>query len=57
MVLGQLVGVLVAESPQWVMFNDTDEAILSVVAGVVASAIEIDQAQERADTAPAGRAR
>jgi adenylate cyclase len=51
MVLGQLVGVLVAESPQWVMFNDTDEAILSVVAGVVASAIEIDQAQERAETA------
>jgi predicted pyridoxine 5'-phosphate oxidase superfamily flavin-nucleotide-binding protein len=51
MVLGQLVGVLVAESPEHVLFGDADEAILSVVAGVVASAIEIDQAHERAETA------
>jgi adenylate cyclase len=51
MVLGQLVGVLVAESPERVRFGETDEAILGVVAGVVASAIEIDQAQERAETA------
>jgi predicted pyridoxine 5'-phosphate oxidase superfamily flavin-nucleotide-binding protein len=53
MVLGQLVGVLVAESPQQVLFTETDEAILSVVAGVVASAIEIDGAQERAEAAAA----
>jgi adenylate cyclase len=51
MVLGQLVGVLVAESPEHVLFGEADEAVLSVVAGVVASAIEIDQAQERAATA------
>ena len=46
-VLGQLVGVLVIESPQRVAFTTDDEALLTIVATMVASAIEIDWAQER----------
>ncbi|HEX4492846.1 MAG TPA: GAF domain-containing protein [Acidimicrobiia bacterium] len=53
MVLGQLVAVLAAESPHQAAFSEHDEAILSVVAGIVASAIEIDGAQERAESAAA----
>ena len=53
MVLGQLVAVLAAESPHQVAFSEHDEAILSVVAGMVASAIEIDGAQQREETAAA----
>ncbi len=48
-VLGQLVGVLVIESPQRVAFTTDDEALLTIVATMVASAIEIDWAQERAE--------
>ncbi len=48
-VLGQLVGVLVIESPQRVAFTTEDEALLTIVATMVASAIEIDWAQERAE--------
>ncbi|MBV8951967.1 MAG: GAF domain-containing protein [Actinobacteria bacterium] len=50
MVLGQLVGVLVVESEDAVAFDQADEALLTVVAGIVASAVEIDLAQERAAT-------
>lgn len=49
MVLGQLVGVVAIESAQRLAFTPVDEALVSVVATLVASAIEIDQAQERAD--------
>jgi adenylate cyclase len=49
MVLGQLVGVVAIESARRLAFTPTDEALLSVVATLVASAIEIDQAQERSD--------
>ena len=49
MVLGQLVGVLAIESPQRLAFGPDDEALLTVIATLVASAIEIDQAHERAD--------
>ena len=49
MVLGQLVGVVAVESERRLAFNPTDEALRDVVASLVASAIEIDQAQERAD--------
>lgn len=51
MVLGQLVGVLVVESTEPVAFDETDEALLTVVAGIIASAVEIDFAQERAEAA------
>jgi hypothetical protein len=47
-VLGQLVGVLAIESEQKVAFRVEDEALLGVVATLVASAIEIDWAHERA---------
>ena len=49
MVLGQLVAVVAVESERRLAFNPIDEALVSVVASLVASAIEIDQAQERAD--------
>ena len=42
MVLGQLVGVLAVESRRAVAFDADDEALLDVVATLVASAIEID---------------
>jgi adenylate cyclase len=53
MVLGQLVGVLAIESETKAAFGVEDEALLGVVATLVASAIEIDWANERAaaDTA------
>ncbi len=51
MVLGQLVGVLVVESTEPVAFDETDEALLTVVAGIIAGAVEIDFAQERAEAA------
>jgi hypothetical protein len=48
MVLGQLVGVLAIESETRAAFRVEDEALLAVVASLVASAIEIDWAHERA---------
>jgi adenylate cyclase len=48
MVLGQLVGVLAIESATRLAFSAEDEALLGVVATLVASAIEIDWAHERA---------
>jgi adenylate cyclase len=53
MVLGQLVGVLATESDEHMAFNEDDEALLSVVGGMVASAIEIDWANERTEDASA----
>jgi hypothetical protein len=47
MVLGQLVGVLAIESQQRLAFGPDDEALLTVVATLLASAIEIDAAEER----------
>jgi adenylate cyclase len=54
MVLGQLVGVVVIESATPGAYAPDDEALLTVVATMVASAIEIDWAHERAagDLAP-----
>ncbi|MGZ4688872.1 MAG: GAF domain-containing protein [Acidimicrobiia bacterium] len=59
MVLGQLVGVLAIESEEHMAFDQDDEALLTVFAGMVASAIEIDWAHERNDdpSAPAGSRR
>ena len=54
-VLGQLVAVLAIESSTRLAFGPDDEALLTVVATIVASAIEIDWASERAasDDVPA----
>jgi hypothetical protein len=54
MVLGQLVAVVAIESERRLAFTPIDEALVSVVASLVASAIEIDQAQERAVADRAG---
>ena len=62
MVLGQLVGIVAIESEQRLAFAAEDEALLTVAATLIASAIEIDSANERAgservDDGPARRAR
>src|SRR5262249_7128262 len=44
--LGQLVGVLVVDSTQRVAFNENDESLLSIVASLVANAIEVERANE-----------
>jgi adenylate cyclase len=49
--LGQLVGVLTVESHQQVAYTESDEAILSVVASVVAGAIEAERANAIVDDA------
>jgi adenylate cyclase len=50
MVLGQLVGVVAIESEQRLAYTATDEALLTVAATLIASAIEIDSATERAES-------
>lgn len=58
MVLGELVGVLTVESRRPVAFGPADEAILTVVATILANAIESARAREREaqPSAPAGSA-
>ena len=51
MAMGRLVGVLMVESEVKLAFDDGDEAILAVVAGMLASAIEIDLVRERTEVA------
>jgi adenylate cyclase len=46
---GQLVGVLVVESNRTVAFDETDEALLGVIAAVVANAIELHRVRDAAD--------
>jgi hypothetical protein len=47
MALGQMVGVLAVESIEPVAFDETDEQILSVVATLLATAVETDRAREQ----------
>ncbi len=57
MAMGRFVGVLMVESAVQLSFDETDEATLTVVAGMIANAIEIDRVRERdvaATPAPAG---
>jgi hypothetical protein len=56
MVLGQLVGVLATESDIHMAYDEHDEALLTVVGSMIASAIEIDWANDRTEdvSAPAG---
>jgi hypothetical protein len=49
MVLGELVGVLAIESPTRLAFTPDDEAVLLVVATMIANTIEIDRTLERAE--------
>ncbi|HSP03920.1 MAG TPA: GAF domain-containing protein [Acidimicrobiales bacterium] len=58
MVLGELVGVLTVENRRPVAFGPADEAILTVVATILANAIESARAREREaqPSAPAGSA-
>jgi predicted pyridoxine 5'-phosphate oxidase superfamily flavin-nucleotide-binding protein len=51
--LGQLVGVLTVETVPAASYGEADEAALSVVASLVANAIETIRAEERAATATA----
>lgn len=54
MVLGQLVGVLTVDSRRTVAFGPRDEAILTVVASILANAIESERTRAREATpAPA----
>jgi adenylate cyclase len=53
MALGQLVGALLVEHPDPVAFGPSDEAVLSVVATLVANAVELDRARAREDVTPA----
>jgi adenylate cyclase len=52
MALGQLVGALLVEHPEPVAFGPADEAVLSVVATLVANAVELDRARAREDVTP-----
>jgi adenylate cyclase len=54
MAMGRLVGVLVVESRRWAEFSEIDESALSVVASLVASAVESIRAEERRAVAGAG---
>ncbi|HWS45242.1 MAG TPA: GAF domain-containing protein [Acidimicrobiia bacterium] len=47
--LGQLLGVLVIESAQRLAFGPDDEAVVSVVAAVIAAMIEIDTTSAQAE--------
>ena len=47
MVLGQLVGIVAIESERRLAFGAEDELLLTVAATLIASAIEIDSANER----------
>jgi adenylate cyclase len=49
--LGQLVGVLVVESTRQVAFSAADESMLTIVASLVANAIEVERARESAEDA------
>ena len=51
--LGQLTGVLVAESTHSAAFGEVDEATLSIVATVIANAIEVERARENGEGATA----
>ncbi|MBV8386091.1 MAG: GAF domain-containing protein [Acidimicrobiia bacterium] len=49
MAFGQLVGVLVVESDQTVAFDDNDEGLLTVVASLVANAVEAERTHDQTD--------
>ena len=52
MVKGELVGVLVVESPLVVAFDDDDEAVLSMVATLIAQMAQLERADVEASGQP-----
>jgi predicted pyridoxine 5'-phosphate oxidase superfamily flavin-nucleotide-binding protein len=54
--LGQLVAVLMVEDPRPVAFTEADEMTLSVLAALIANAIEVERTRERTEEASATRA-
>ena len=52
MALGELVGVLVADSRQWAAFRSADEHVLGAACSMLASAIEHMRALERDEDTP-----
>ena len=50
MAMGQLVGVVVVESTRPVAFTAADEAVLAVVASLLASAVEAERNDDRAES-------
>jgi predicted pyridoxine 5'-phosphate oxidase superfamily flavin-nucleotide-binding protein len=56
MAMGRLVGVLVAESPLPVAFDQTDEATLGVIAALVAGAVDGERARTADVAGPAPHA-
>ena len=54
LVSNQLLGVLAVESEHLGAFTEVDESLLSVVAHVIASAIELDRVAGEADASPPG---
>ena len=55
MALGQLVGVLVVESTETVAFTEIDDALLTVIASVVANGIETERSREPGEAESAAR--
>jgi predicted pyridoxine 5'-phosphate oxidase superfamily flavin-nucleotide-binding protein len=53
--LGQLVAVLMVEDPRPVAFTEADEITLTVLAALVASAIEVERTREATEEASASR--
>ena len=53
MALGQLVGVVVVESREVAAFTATDEAVLTVLASLIAASVEAERSRDRADEATA----
>ncbi len=51
--LGELVGVLVVESATYVAFDDADEQRLEVVAGLLATAVELERSRAQRDSGTA----
>lgn len=47
--LGELVGVLLVESRERVVFDETDEAVLGIVGSLVATAIEAERSRDRTE--------
>ncbi len=57
MVRGELVGVLVVDSPLPVVFGDEDEAILAVIATLIAQMVDIERSSAEVSERVASRSR
>jgi adenylate cyclase len=55
MALGQVVGVLMVESPEAVAFDESDDHVLATIASIVANAVETERVRDRTDEVAAPR--